>query len=376
MARAIRPFASAPAEELEEHGYVRSAPGGTEYYAPDAEVLLSDVFLSAHCFRIRDGEDPALVGLSFEPVQTTRRSTAGVTGVLWLERSTAMLRHMEFSYVGLPQAVGEVAGGRVDFEMLPEGGWVVRSWQIRMPRLHERLATVRNRGRTPTIRREAVTGILVAGGAVIDVLDVDGRGLGAGRIEGVVLDRRTGEPLGGASVYVAETGASVEAGEDGSFVIPGLLPGAYQIGFLHPELRILGLFPDPVPVTVTDGPVATAELAIPASAGDGAYARICPDAPTDGDVGAAAGFVHDAAGAPVAGIEVAARIFSYAIDGDFLVASHQENSTTTEDDGFFSICEIPAGRRAMIRVGEDRSLLTLSIQAGRVASAVVKLPAR
>ncbi|MDZ7266922.1 MAG: TonB-dependent receptor [candidate division KSB1 bacterium] len=53
----------------------------------------------------------------------------------------------------------------------------------------------------------------------------------AGRIEGRVVDARTGEPLAGANVLVVGTnlGASADAG--GFFVIPNLAPGTYLLRF-------------------------------------------------------------------------------------------------------------------------------------------------
>ncbi|MFQ5680425.1 MAG: carboxypeptidase-like regulatory domain-containing protein, partial [Gemmatimonadota bacterium] len=63
-------FVSRPGEELIVKGYVRPGAGKEYvYYAPDAEVLLSDLFQNAHCFSLargkgeRDGE----IGLRFQP---------------------------------------------------------------------------------------------------------------------------------------------------------------------------------------------------------------------------------------------------------------------------------------------------------------------
>ncbi len=129
------PWRSVSIEELEEHGYARHAEEGTYFYGPDAEVLLSDQFLDAHCFRYRIGED-GLVGLAFEPVRP-EHDRVDVDGVLWIDSRTSRLRTLDFSYTGIepPSHLGTGPGpyGRVEFDQLPGGGWIVREWWIRTP---------------------------------------------------------------------------------------------------------------------------------------------------------------------------------------------------------------------------------------------------
>jgi hypothetical protein len=111
-------------------------PGDTVFAVPDANVLLSDAFARTHCFRVRhdslDTEHPGLVGLMFEP--SIKRSAPDVTGTLWLDSATAVLRYMEFRHTNLFAEVSPRRyGGRMDFELLPGGIWVVRKWTVRMP---------------------------------------------------------------------------------------------------------------------------------------------------------------------------------------------------------------------------------------------------
>jgi hypothetical protein len=60
-----------------------------------------------------------------------------VEGVLWLDRETAHLRTLEFSYTGVarPTHLGTGPGpyGQMVFDQLPSGGWIVREWWIRTP---------------------------------------------------------------------------------------------------------------------------------------------------------------------------------------------------------------------------------------------------
>ena len=131
------PWRSVPIDELEEHGYAREAEEGTYFYGPDAEVLLSDQFLDSHCFRYRRGGDADLiVGLAFEPVRQAD-DRVDVDGVLWLDRETSQLRTLEFRYTGIPRpthlGTGPGPYGQMEFDQLPDGGWIVRDWWIRTP---------------------------------------------------------------------------------------------------------------------------------------------------------------------------------------------------------------------------------------------------
>ncbi len=130
---AARPFSAISAEELSEHGYVRARDGELTFYGPDAEVLLSDVFLERHCFQLRDGTgaEEGMIGLAFEPLRSRRRPD--VRGVLWLDRRTSELRHLAFDYAGIYPAGDAAADGRVEFARTPAGTWIVRKWLLRFP---------------------------------------------------------------------------------------------------------------------------------------------------------------------------------------------------------------------------------------------------
>lgn len=126
-------FSAVQPEFLAEHGYSRQEENLTHYFAPDAGVLLSPGFLQHHCLKLQSGKaDSAnLVGLAFAP---TRQDVTEVEGALWVDRQSAELRSLEFRYTGLPvKARGPAFGGRVDYQRLPTGAWIVRDWVIRMP---------------------------------------------------------------------------------------------------------------------------------------------------------------------------------------------------------------------------------------------------
>lgn len=165
-------FAATPPETIAVKGFVRpSSDGRAVYDMPNAETLLSDQFVDAHCFNIRSSrEHKDWIGVGFKP----RRDVEGIAdirGVLWLERATAELRRLEFEYVNnpgeyrvcdltplvkmTPDRVGEVPpfkqpkpgcatfknnrsnrlglGGHADFVRLPSGEWLVANWFVVTP---------------------------------------------------------------------------------------------------------------------------------------------------------------------------------------------------------------------------------------------------
>jgi len=126
-----RPFyTNRTPEELARDGYLRH----DSLAGPDADVLLSDAFADTHCFRVKNdpGDHPGLVGLYFEPIK--KRKVPDVTGVLWLDQQTAELRFVDFRPTRMFADVPPRRyGGRIEFERLKNGVWIVRRWYIRLP---------------------------------------------------------------------------------------------------------------------------------------------------------------------------------------------------------------------------------------------------
>ena len=110
-------------ETLATKGYMhRNADGTHTYYAPDAEVLLSDQFIQTHCFSVvRETEKhEGHVGLSFVPIESGR--LVDVEGALWLDETSGELRTVEYRYAGLPASVSDPRnGGQLEFMPLLSG---------------------------------------------------------------------------------------------------------------------------------------------------------------------------------------------------------------------------------------------------------------
>jgi len=233
------PFVSRPARNLAERGFVQVTDEDTLAFAPGAAVLLSDPFLDTHCFRVRRAPDDDLIGLAFEPI--ARRRVPDIKGTLWLDPSTGELRSVDFTYTGNPrEGWQEDAGGRVEFERLPSGAWIVRRWHITMPIMAEverRVAGIR----AFEMRR---VGFQEEGGEVLRVVDQEGAVVvSADRalLSGTVYDSVRGAPLADARVYLAGTGWEAIADEEGRFRIPNLPGGSFTVEASHPRLDSLKL---------------------------------------------------------------------------------------------------------------------------------------
>lgn len=132
------PVRSPPPDTLLVSGFIENIDDkgvGPTWYGPDAEFLLSEPFFNGHCFHTvppTDSIPAAWVGLAFEPATADQR--ADIRGTLWMDRQSAELRRLEFTYTRLPHwAKGVEAGGRLDFAPLPGGGWIVQRWLLRVP---------------------------------------------------------------------------------------------------------------------------------------------------------------------------------------------------------------------------------------------------
>lgn len=134
-ASGYRAWRTADLDILDRVGYVQAIGDSIDFYAPDAEVFLSDHFLDRHCIEAiaGEGEFAGLVGLAFRPAPD--RQQPDIAGTLWLDAKTSELRHLDYAYVQASHLVPvERAIGRIAFARTPGGIWYVDEWWIRMPR--------------------------------------------------------------------------------------------------------------------------------------------------------------------------------------------------------------------------------------------------
>ena len=344
-------FDSKPAEDLIENGFVQKDGDGELYFAPDADVLLSDPFLDSHCFRfsVGRGEAEGLIGLGFEPA-SGRNRTIDISGTLWLDGQTFELRWLQYNYENLdPDINSSEVGGRVDFQRLPNGTWIVPEWWIQMPRVGVSYdASGRARMRIVAYRR--------TGGRVMQVREAGATGrtiveAQTGTIQGVVLDSLGIEPLAGARVGMVGSNQTVFTDVNGEFVIRGLTGGRYQVSISHPSVEEVGFRPPPIVEEVVEGQVTAVQFRMPAKS-DVVFEACRGESQEDGSA-AVLGQVVDRRGRALPGATVSLtwEIFRETLGGVPQQADVLGLQATADADGYYRICGVPENQLLTIRGG-------------------------
>jgi protocatechuate 3,4-dioxygenase beta subunit len=334
------PFLSLPAQELADRGYIVQGRADTvDYYAPDANVLLSDVFLNTHCFTGRDGsgENLGLVGLAFEPAPG--RFRPDVRGVLWFDRRSAELRRLGFTYTNLSSDLPEgPLGGDLEFMRLSSGGWIVLRWWIRMARMGRVVYT--NTGRQPEPR---VMGFRQRGGQVMSISTTRGTVVYSAReaiLEGTVFDSTRGVALARATIFLKGTGDSARSDEGGGYALAVPLDGVYEVSFRHARLDSLGVTAPTVEVMLRSGGRAVVPLAIPAE--PRLVQALCPTEPLREGERIMVGVVRDQdSGHPLSGARVELRWQTIGGERGGLHAQETVIRVAADSAGRYVLCRTP-----------------------------------
>jgi hypothetical protein len=333
------PFATETPDRLEAFGYIRRDGKEFRYYGPDATVLLSEQFANNHCFSVRegDGEKFGLVGLRFRPAP--HRAVPEIAGVLWLDKATTELRYLEFRYTAVPVDVeSPLIGGRVVFERLPQGPWIVQRWRIRMPIMKERPARF-----SGFIADSYLAEIKESGGWVSEVHTADGKPIsrvGGAMLVGTAIDLNTARPVARATVILTGTDIATKTDREGRFRLERVPEGRYRVSFGHDVLDSLGFAPPYQVVTMSLEQPQTVGLIIPRYGS--LRSLLCPAADPQADnVGIISGFVRDLSGNPLPAVQVIALEHRRRVRQDDAVRMHSE--AMTDWSGFYSLCDVPAG---------------------------------
>ena len=373
-----RPFRSLPADELSRDGYVRAnADGTTSYYAPDADVLLSDRFLVDHCFRVERGAGPhaAHVGLAFEPIPGRR--VPDVRGVLWLDGKSAELRTLDFRYTWLPHDTRpEDYGGSVSFFRTLAGRWIVRSWRIRMPEFGlERWAERANGERIPLEPSHTphVVRVLEEGGAVPVGAIVSETGTVRGTVVTDTVNRR---PVEGATVLLAGSSAEGVSDANGRFTMTLVPPGSYTVVLIHAALDSLGIEHLAAVVDVGTGTVANLTVSFP-SLGELA-GRLCEGKSNLDREAIVRLIVADSSGLPLHGARVLVSRRKQGTDPNTVADSAVTIFDGVLDDrGAYVACGVPGGE--VLRIESAKGVVpawssTVQVNARVVGWLLVRAP--
>ncbi|MEO8453212.1 MAG: carboxypeptidase-like regulatory domain-containing protein, partial [Gemmatimonadota bacterium] len=320
------PFTTPTPEALSREGYLARTGAHLTFYAPDASVLLSEVFLGEHCFHVvPPARDPALIGLGFEPA--AGRKLPDVRGVLWLDRASSELRFVEFGYTNLSEELRSgLEAGRVEFTRLANGGWIVSRWNLRVGH-HE------GGGEVAIVATEPVA-----------------RASTHATVTGMVFDSLAGGPL--ADVIVSLAGGAYADTTDpaGLYRIEIPTEGDFVVSFAHARFQALGMPVVSSSARLSRGTTARVDFTVPGA--EALTAAACRQRVPDRESEALVlGRLVDSLGQGAAG-RVEARWAQVALlrPGYRTTIGERGMAITIYTDlgGRFRICGIPAGAAVSI----------------------------
>lgn len=347
------------------------ATSGEVYRPPDAATFLSDQFVRSHCFSaIRGyGQENGLAGLEFKPARVG--GLAELTGVIWLDPKASALKYLNFDYVNLPVPLRLArTTGRVEFQQLPGGQWIVPRWYIRMPRTARVASTDVG---SPTVLRDSLVGYQEVGGIArpagtappavaanpapspsdpSTTPAVPVPVVGQAVLTGVVFDSTTGRPLRNVDVSTGVGRFKTRTSDGGRYelVIDGALSD--KVVFDHPRLRLFRIPERVQTVSVAPGSRGQAVVFIP-SFGT-LRNRLCGQNETGTEAqGMAVGYVKDPAGNPVRNAHVWAtwQILWVEQNGRLVSTNLQRTvETDTGPDGSYMMCGFTRGAQITAKV--------------------------
>jgi hypothetical protein len=333
-----------------------SVAGGEVYRAPEAATLISDQFVKTHCYAAIRGYGPetGLIGLEFRPARVG--SQPELTGILWLDPKANALRSLNYDYVNLPIPLRIArTTGRVEFQQLPGGQWIVPRWYIRMPRVAQMTSTDSLLGYQEvggTSRPAGTPAPASVSDAVIPALD-DAVAGPQSFITGVVYDSTTGTPLQGVQVSTGGGRYKTTTSAGGRYELAISGPLSDTIIFEHPRLRLYRVATRVQSISLPNGARAQANVLVPSY---GTLRKgLCGQNETGTDSqGIAAGYVTDAAGKPVPNAHVwATWQIMWVEQNGRLVSTNQQRTveTDTNSDGSYLMCGFTRGAQITAKVG-------------------------
>lgn len=372
-----KPFRAVDADSLSTRGYVTSDDRNEKtYFAPDADVLLSDAFVNDHCFHLAGAsrERRGLMGLSFAPAPGRRLSD--IEGTMWLDARTFELRLVEFKFVNTSDVPNDaVADGEVHFEKLTNGAWVVRRWFIRIPHGGRASTPITVSGSTPNIVVRRVGYILREEGGNVTTGAMLDQNLRSSLI-GTVTDS-LGRPLGGAIVQLSGTPYKTIADARGVYRLEGVVPGTFNVVVEHPIYRAFGVFAADAEVTLPEGLVSQLHLSAPRTRE--LRSRLCPSHSEASDSADVRVNLIDRTGRPVTFqmLRITWSEFTRVTSSQVTSRAHYADSETDQHGGA-TFCGVPAGivlpislldaeRKRAVRADsvrlKDRELTAITVRA-------------
>jgi len=346
----------------------RGDGSGTEVYrAPDAATVLSDQFVKSHCYAAIRGYGPetGLTGLEFKPARVA--GLPELAGVLWMDPKDNSLRALNFDYVNLPIPLRIArTSGRIEFQQLPNGQWIIPRWYIRMPRIARVVATD---VRATAVARDSLLGYQEVGGAArpagtavprasasatdADTPSPEESTANQSVIVGVVYDSSSGRPLAGVQVTTGGGKFTALTNAGGRYELTVDAPINDTIVFEHPRLRLFHIAERVQTISLPSGSRGEASVIVPSY---GALrARMCGRNETGTEAQALmVGYVRDASGKPLPRAHVwASWQITWVEQNGRLVSTNQQRTVETDSnsDGSYAMCGFAREARVTAKVG-------------------------
>ncbi|HEU5208370.1 MAG TPA: carboxypeptidase regulatory-like domain-containing protein [Longimicrobiales bacterium] len=339
------PFISGPPLELLQKGFIRREGSVTTYHVPDANVLLSEVFLETYCFH--STRDEERVGLAFEPFG----GAAGIRGTLWLDRESGALSELEYAYTSAPDGGYDLSsGGVVEFDRIENGASIVSRWYVRMPRF-----AIMNG------RETAQVALIRESGGQVQSSRLRGRPRNItapnATVSGTLLSAE-GEPLPDALVYVAGTNRSARTDQHGAFALSHMLPGQHVISWIRDGDRS-GEFADVIDLEVSNADTVIVLRELPRLA---YFSQQCGTEARRNSTGSVLG-----------------RVLANRMPVPFAIATAQEPGgriveVRTDAAGRFAFCDVREEALIEVTHGARVAVRHVGLSAGEVMRLSVALP--
>jgi hypothetical protein len=348
------PIVTLAPDSLARSGYTTTDDsGGTTYWGPDANVLLSESFASTHCIRPQlppadTGSLAGVLGVGFEPADS-KHGHVDVRGVLWIDRHSAELRSLDYTYVNVAPVVDRAgAGGHVEFLRLPDGSWTVGRWWIRSPIVETQLfrepSTVPG---TPPGQRKSqrLVGIHESRGDIVELRRGGAMWWERGRVSVAIRVTDSAGAAVRAMVSLNDTARSMATADDGVVRFDRVLPGPARLAVHVPALDSLDVPRTLAAITIPDRPFEPISVRVPNA--QEAFATRCGNASLEWNEGAVRGRVPDAAGAAV---EVSWDMPYARLGGGPAVTVHETRTAPIDPQGGYFACGVPRGLPLAVRI--------------------------
>jgi len=357
-----QPWLTFSVDSLLKVGYVTGTKDTVVYVAPGLDMLASNAFLEGHCLRLTGSSDTALIGIAFEPV-VKRKDHADIRGTLWLNRSSAELRRIEFGYTNIPDEQARVAGGEIHFARLANGGWAISRWSIQMPVLGSVA-----RGRRYDLDNVVLVETHVTGGELSLVTTRAGaRGDTLWShptltMIGSVSDSTTGKAVAGARISLLGTYFAAVTNSAGEFSIAGVSPGEYTADIRSPALSRLGTA-SIATITFLD---STSKIAVRVATPAQVLATLCPRNAINATSGAVVGLISQGAlDEPLLNVRIIAewREISLSTAGGSIGVERPTRYVEAKSDngGGYRLCGVPMNTPLTVRaIGARASSLPVA----------------